>query len=808
MSEFVLSATTRQADWSEVRQLAERFGVKGANALAIPRPWTLPFALISADTVAAMGASAPLSLLLGSDRLGQLRDLAGAAGSLIVRSSVVGETIWDRGTYTSLPFTVSEDLDLVAAQLDQVAKEVVASTDRPTGLMVQLHLQPAALGEFGNLQRISKTRDQWEISTLEAGGMISRLRLNSQRDQAAEPTRPLLARVGLPRERLFGAIGAWLNNELMLGYSRRMNCEWITDNRRFFIVQLDEEEEDTIGINPFQVRIPPVVKPLADSGYYLKLADGAARTSWDKLQVLDELWEPEATHKPRLFYVPLIDLPSRATKQALARLEGDFRDLIGPAGIVVRTSVAAGAEKLLNLPRTECLSPEAAAEWCFAEARKLAREHQRCEIAFVAHRFVAARASVWAKAEPADPMVEINALWGLPDALQYCPYDIWEVHVPTGVATEYPDYKSDILIPQDDGGWKYVRVKNELARNNSIGSREAKEIAARSAAIAERLGKACHIMWFVGCVEEGGLTFNIPWYWTEAHVAERNPDRSTYREVPVGDREELRAFVSWKGARNRQALALKPKDVSLMRDMDFIKSVGLAAKEAEVPIILSGSTLAHAYYQLRKLGCTVVTPSEKEHSRVRQATSLGKLVRDKIPDKIARRHEVEITRQVPGDLMKGFLLSKLVEEALEVREATEPHQKTEELADLFEVFRALAVAEGVALEEIADVADRKKEKAGGFERGLILMQTSISRSDRRAGLDGDRGLGEVLSQRISDDRAEVPFSFFGFMEMDQPRSIYFETLGVRVDLTLRGDRIEIHLARGPEQLGLPLDAEA
>jgi predicted house-cleaning noncanonical NTP pyrophosphatase (MazG superfamily) len=401
-------------------------------------------------------------------------------------------------------------------------------------------------------------------------------------------------------------------------------------------------------------------------------------------------------------------------------------------------------------------------------------------------------------------MVEINALWGLPDALQYCPYDIWEVHVPTGVATDYPDYKSDMLISGADGGWRYVRVKNELARNICIGSTEAKEIASRSAQIAERLGRACHIMWFVGCLDEQGVHFNIPWYWTEAHESQRNPDRSAYRVFTVADAASLERFRTWAGSRNRQALALRPTDLTLMRDNDFIEAVGAAAKAAEVPIILSGSTLAHAYYQLRKLGCTLVTPGEKEHARVRRTASLGKLVRDKIPGKITERHEANVTRQVSGSLRRGFLISKLIEEALEVREAAEFPQKTEELADLFEVFRALAKAEGVPLKAIKHAADQKKMKAGGFEDGLVLLQTGILGSERGSSNEWDRGVGDVLAERAGEDAAEIPFSFFGFMELDQPRSVYFEDLGVRLDIVLRPDRIEVRLARGAEQLGLPL----
>jgi predicted house-cleaning noncanonical NTP pyrophosphatase (MazG superfamily) len=756
--------------------------------------------------VASIDATSSLSSVLGDAWTVRILALASSNSALIIRSSVIGESIWDRGTYRSVQMeTFGGD---AIERLNAAARSVIKSTEgRATGLMIQRYVQPVSQGEFGNLQRISKTRDHWEISTFDRVGSTSRQRLNSQRDQAAEPNEPLLVRTGLARERLFGSIGAWLNNELLLGRSQRLNCEWSTDNRKFFLVQVDEEDEDICGVNPFQVRISSAIRPTDNSGHYLKLTDASALKAWDKLKALEELWEPDAAHKPTLFFVPLAELPARASTTMLRALEDDFRTLIGPAGIIVRTSVRAGGEKLPNLPRTECLTPEAAASWCMETAEELSKSHHGNDIAFVAHRFVAARASAWARAEPGNPIVEINSLWGLPDALQYCPYDIWEVHVPTGVATDYPDYKSDMLISRPDGSWEYVRVKNELARGNSIGSTEAKDIAARSTMIAERLGRACHIMWFVGCVETDGTPFNIPWYWNEAHVAERNNDRAAYRVFAISDQASLKRFIALEGPRTRQALALRPTELKLMRDTDFIVAVGTAAKSAEVPIILSGSTLAHAYYQLRKIGCTIVTPTEKEHSRVRRTVNLGKLVRDKIPAKIAARHEVEITRKITGNLRMGFLISKLFEEALEVREAIEPAQKTEELADLFEVFRAIVKAEGVSLEAIRKAADQKKRKSGGFEEGLVLLQTGIAVSDRSSIADLERSIGDVLADQTSDEAAEIPFSFFGFMKLDQPRSVYFEKLKVRLDIILRPDRLELKLVRSAEQLGLPFTGE-
>jgi len=226
-----------------------------------------------------------------------------------------------------------------------------------------------------------------------------------------------------------------------------------------------------------------------------------------------------------------------------------------------------------------------------------------------------------------------------------------------------------------------------------------------------------------------------------------------------------------------------------------------------VPVILYGSTLAHAYYQLRKAGCTVVTPSEKERVRIRRSTNLGKLVRDKIPSRIAERHESEITRKVPANLMKGYLISKLFEEALEVREASDITQKAEELADIFEVYRAIAKAENVPLDSIVNAANQKKRKVGGFDEGFILLQTAIKTSEQAKVLDTEGVIGDVLPNRVSGNSAEIPFSFFGFMPLDRSRYIYFEEFGLWVEFMLRPDRIELRLVRQAEQLELPLGEE-
>src|ERR1700685_1968054 len=53
----------------------------------------------------------------------------------------------------------------------------------------------------------------------------------------------------LDLERLIGPVCAWLNNDLLRGFSLRLNCEWVTDHQHFYIVQIDQEDEDFVGIN-------------------------------------------------------------------------------------------------------------------------------------------------------------------------------------------------------------------------------------------------------------------------------------------------------------------------------------------------------------------------------------------------------------------------------------------------------------------------------------------------------------------------------------------------------------------------------
>lgn len=435
MNGLYLSDATTPISWPELSDARTTFGPKAAGLMLLPRAWTLPFILVPAGQTRNLLSPTPLDAALAE----QLQTLAGEGRQIIVRSSVIGETIWDRGRYASITVDLASP-DWAVAFQDAWADVLNSAGGRATGLVLQRFLKPKQRGEFGNLIRISRTRDQWEITTHEQDHATS-LRLNVQRDAAASIDASLTPRPRLSRERLFGSIGAWVNNDLLRGQSSRLNIEWISDNARFYIVQLDEEDEDLTGVNPWQITITPIHTAVGGSGQYISIPGPSEINHWDKLRVLKELWSENDPRKPNLFYIPLERLPKTGDVAATQALAAEFARLLGPDYIMVRTSVKRDENKPVNLARTpNCLMPNEAAAWCLATRDKIAMKGVALrDYAFISHRYVDARASAWARAAPDDPMVQIHGLWGLPDALQYCPYDIWEVHLPTDTATEYRD---------------------------------------------------------------------------------------------------------------------------------------------------------------------------------------------------------------------------------------------------------------------------------------------------------------------------------------------------------------------------------
>lgn len=97
-----------------------------------------------------------------------------------------------------------------------------------------------------------------------------------------------------------------------------------------------------------------------------------------------------------------------------------------------------------------------------------------------------------------------------------------------------------------------------------------------------------------------------------------------------------------------------------------------------------------------------------------------KLVRDKIPQMIARDGKVAHTHIAESDEYTRYLLAKLIEEATELKEAGSFDHQKEELADVREVLSAIQSALGIPENEIHDVQTSKANERGGFNGRIIL----------------------------------------------------------------------------------------
>ncbi len=96
----------------------------------------------------------------------------------------------------------------------------------------------------------------------------------------------------------------------------------------------------------------------------------------------------------------------------------------------------------------------------------------------------------------------------------------------------------------------------------------------------------------------------------------------------------------------------------------------------------------------------------------------NKLVRDRIPEIIEASGKSCICETLSKDRYVEMLDAKLNEELAEYQES----KSMEELADLLEVVRAVALARGGSMEEVEAIRIAKAKKRGGFEKKILLTE--------------------------------------------------------------------------------------
>lgn len=100
----------------------------------------------------------------------------------------------------------------------------------------------------------------------------------------------------------------------------------------------------------------------------------------------------------------------------------------------------------------------------------------------------------------------------------------------------------------------------------------------------------------------------------------------------------------------------------------------------------------------------------------------NKLVRDAIPEVIAKTGKEFSTRILSEDEYRVELKKKLGEELDEYHAANSNEEAVEELADILELLHAATKIHGSSVEELENIRKAKAEKRGGFEKRIFLIE--------------------------------------------------------------------------------------
>ncbi len=767
-------------DYRKYVAFANRYGEKAAGLAMLPPAWTPPFIGIPIDVHQAWATLRRVELAAYSDPLTHWIKTIAKDSPLLLRSSGAGESLKDRGTLLTLSLDRRPTLSNIEAAAEKIFQHAAtAFGKKPVGLVLQAALQAEAAGHLSNETSLTPTRNQWKYET-ERPIWCPPQGLNSKFAPLPDTTEPLRGRRPTPHDAL-RSVGQWVNQSV----DPRSHLEWVLSDGKLWIVQLDLEwKQRDSGIDPdlavFRTKEEEQLPDRAAASLFTRYRPGDDTPS-KKLANLNDFDFSNQYPAPDLFYAY-----GSSVRDALAigRREALVAEIDAITGkkCVIRTDLI-NAQAGFNLPRTETIDGSQAANWLQERLDEFSDKDVPADsIIFVMHSFLPAFAAAWVYADPGQPLVHVDSLWGLPDGLQFLPHDSFQVdHIRSAVLAKKIRYKPRFLMENADGSWKYVDVLVSKGRRASLVDADVLDIATRTARIADKLGAAAQIMWFCNIPARYGHGRNIPWFRAREFADPAPRHQLKHKPFAVHSEADLKRLPS-----SPHTINLMP-DAALVRDEKFLDAVIEHALQHRCAVALQGSLLGHTFYKLSAAGVAVVLHDPVQHYRKRGRRTFGKLVRDKIPAGIASGGE--IVREAlldQRDLLAG-LTAKLCEESVELAMAKDGPAKAEELSDISEIITALSVASGISLAEIEDRAKTKREKRGGFNERRVLLETSLPMPGATSTAAPVVALKDIAQTAVDDHGIFIPFA-----------ALFANSTGVPLDLrslTAAG-RTKIRLIQG------------
>ena len=693
-------------------------------------------------------------------------------------------------------------------------------------------MKPKANGHLSNERRITQNRRSYAYS-IEAGYPQRYDKIAVKKGGKYDTSSPLSHEQGIGKSRppcvpLLRALASWSFDR-----EKRAYFEWVYCGYKLHVVQYEEflKKECIEPSAEWSMPAPPAPRnPVA-----LKL-----RAFCNALDILDtQRWRK--TRSPKLFDdcgiktcpvwllkpESVIEMENRGDFSA-AILE-DLSDLLHLPVMIRFDTLASSDAHWENLPRKIVNSIGEAKAHIFQSLSALKkREIPITDIAVVAHQFVPAQAAAWSEGSLVTHEVRVDSIWGMPDGLQSFSHDTFLVNIKfDDRVSKAIRFKEKFFDARPNGDMIEVFCGPPYDWRPSLTDSDVKEIARKTHKIAVEISRSVRIMWFVGVHEWTGLPRCLPWILDD----EEHPNSSSISSAlaePLSEIEKIWRIIGVSPARSkvirnrsdlrrfdedpdefdigRRCLVVKPEP-KIVRDILFVKQLAKAVKKYHgYTVLWEGSPLAHACSILRRENVRVVTREVDRHTSSGQ--SIGKLVRDAIPDKIEQGGEQTTIVKLRRHEHLAALREKLIEESLEVHAAEDQADLREEIADVLSVLQDLAKFSEIEWDAVEKTKAEKTKRRGGFKEGIFLVSTH-DRPDSGAGKmrqelqirsskDGER-------IKLSRDRAGFSASLIppasgsqsSLLELSSPQGT------VKLRVSYKDNFILVEIEPEPVQLRLP-----
>lgn len=725
-------------------------GEKAFGLLCLPKLWTLPFIVISGNLLSLFKkcSNEDRDELLKSwnIQITAAMPLIGLNGEdpIIVRSSGCTEGLIERGKLYSEVGAVNTLFQTLYTCLQALSSDTELNKQTVPLLIQKYVIAISAKGHLSNERRVSEEKRDWLVQLDDSKTNKSNhcpIRLRNWREKINSNNftdKPLACNLSARISEVLKVPATWAWEQ-----KPRFHFEWVWDGIEIYLVQADQEQKSK-GVDPTKIR---QLKSKPSSKFKPKCLK---EISQEHARRFNKIRNVFTYIKLGLPFTNLYVLDDQAIIKNLAlgivsqTLAEDIKELV-KGSIVIRMDIATEDMRIRQLlPRTEEVRDcDEAVDWIKQKSADITNNKLIEDVVFIFHNFVPATASAFAYAAPGVRKVQIEALWGLPEGLYYNAHDkyivdtkilridqIQTADIERFEVVERRHYKHFFIAPDKDGHWTSKILKPPYDWGNAIQKKAwIKEIAFESRRIAEEEKKPLSIMWFIDVPNEYCQKSIFPWYHEDHDPSVTNRVGTNRAKTPydkllvirtTDDLQKLRQEAQ-KEHSDVRYVQIQPCEETLLRNKMTLRDIGEITKKIGAIIILEGGVLSHAYYQLMETQAVVevVHPfGDSEDKR-----EFNKLVRDKVSSNIELGGEIVNKVQLSGEFLMRALREKLVEEAFEVLDAIDKDSIIGELADVSELIDSILSKIDVSRDVLEQRQKQKREKAGGFNDGVILLDT-------------------------------------------------------------------------------------